>query len=319
MDKSVSVIIPTYNRCRLVMDAVESVTNQGMSDVEVVVVDDGSTDNTRALFDRSHKNVRYIYQENKGVSAARNRGVAESTGQFIAFLDSDDLWAPGKLRSQIGLVTSNSVLSFQGVEWFVDRKEDEPLLQQASHVKWPRLDSNGFLRDPLLDVAEGRYLHLGSMLCTREAFMQIGWFDTSLRLGEDEDWFSRASLQKRLHYTSKPFLRRRFHVSQTATDSEDALRNLVEVFERIVARTSRLHPKASRAASRRLAAKWSQLANCLHGQSRRDEAIEAMIRSYGITPLNLPRLAKLLLMLSRRLDVGRLCREVANREPQDRR
>ncbi|WP_283193192.1 glycosyltransferase family A protein [Rhizobium sp. AN80A] len=186
------------------MAAVESVLSQGISGVEVIVVDDGSTDGTRELFQEHRPGVRYVYQQNGGVSAARNRGVVESSAKLIAFLDSDDLWAPGKLRAQLDRVTSDGVLSFQGVGWFVDTDEDTSLLKQVSQVIWPRIDADGFVVDAVLDVAEGRYFHLGTMLCTRAAFLEVGFFDPALSMGEDEDWFSRASLTKRFHYDSSP-------------------------------------------------------------------------------------------------------------------
>ena len=93
-----SVIIPTFNRADLVLNAVISVLEQTFSNYEVVVVDDGSTDETRALLQPYADRIRYFYQENAGVSAARNRGIAESRGEYLAFLDSDDLFAPRMLE-----------------------------------------------------------------------------------------------------------------------------------------------------------------------------------------------------------------------------
>lgn len=299
VDRTVSVIIPTFNRGQLVMAAVESVLSQGISGVEVIVVDDGSTDGTRELFQEHRPGVRYVYQQNGGVSAARNRGVVESSAKLIAFLDSDDLWAPGKLRAQLDRVTSDGVLSFQGVGWFVDTDEDTSLLKQVSQVIWPRIDADGFVVDAVLDVAEGRYFHLGTMLCTRAAFLEVGFFDPALSMGEDEDWFSRASLTKRFHYDSSPLLQRRFHSNQTPNDSEKSLRSLKTVFERIVDRTAEGHKRASRVAVKRLAAKCSHLANYLNAGHRYGEASREMVKAYSLTPFNMLRLMKLLLFAGR--------------------
>ena len=294
----VSVIIPTYNRRKFILQAVKSILAQGIDDIEVIVVDDGSTDGTSALFQPPPHRVRYIYQENAGVSAARNRGVAESSGALIAFLDSDDLWAPGKLRAQLDIDLSDLVLSFQGVSWFVDDKDDGSRLLAADQVTWPRLNAEGFIENPVLDIAEGRYLHLGTMLCTRQAFLDVGWFNTALTMGEDEDWFSRASLLKSFHYTPSPYLKRRFHAEQTSDYSEKSIKSLIRVFEGIVTRTARSHPRAARVARKRLAAKWSHLANCLNSQKRPHEAIKAMKTAWTLTPYNLARLFKLLVMSS---------------------
>src|SRR5262245_47409787 len=93
----VSVLVPTYNRSKLVRRAVESALAQSYRRLEVLVVDDGSSDDTRQVIEGMDPRVRYIRQANAGVSAARNRGIAEARGEFVAFLDSDDEWLPWKL------------------------------------------------------------------------------------------------------------------------------------------------------------------------------------------------------------------------------
>ena len=97
----VSIVIPTYNRADFVREAITSVLQQDYPDVDLIVVDDGSRDDTAAVVSGFGPAVRYLYQENRGVSAARNRGVAASTGGLIAFLDSDDLWLPSKVSAQV--------------------------------------------------------------------------------------------------------------------------------------------------------------------------------------------------------------------------
>ena len=97
----VSVVIPTYNRAGFVREAITSVLRQDYPDIELIVVDDGSHDNTAAVVSGFGPAVRYLWQENRGVSAARNRGVATTTGDLIAFLDSDDLWLPSKVSAQV--------------------------------------------------------------------------------------------------------------------------------------------------------------------------------------------------------------------------
>ena len=97
----VSVVIPTYNRADFLREAIASVLQQDYPDVELIVVDDGSCDGTAAVVSGFGPAVQYLWQENRGVSAARNRGVAASTGDLIAFLDSDDLWLPRKISAQV--------------------------------------------------------------------------------------------------------------------------------------------------------------------------------------------------------------------------
>ena len=103
----VSAVIPTYNRVKFVHEAIASVLRQDYPDVELVVVDDGSRDGTASVVREFGVAVRYLWQENRGVSAARNRGAAVCTGDFIAFLDSDDLWMPGKVSAQVAYFESH--------------------------------------------------------------------------------------------------------------------------------------------------------------------------------------------------------------------
>ena len=104
----VSVIIPTYNRGWVVKEAIDSVLDQDFSDYELIVVDDGSNDNTREILEAYGKAITVLQQSNRGVSAARNRGIAEAAGRLIAFLDSDDLWLPRKLTAQVKFFEENA-------------------------------------------------------------------------------------------------------------------------------------------------------------------------------------------------------------------
>lgn len=108
MDQPIfSVIIPTFNRARFLPDALDSVFVQGVPDVQVIVVDDGSTDNTEAVVTAYGRGVQYVRQKNSGVAAARNTGVNLATGRFISFLDSDDVWLPGKMKAELSIFDGN--------------------------------------------------------------------------------------------------------------------------------------------------------------------------------------------------------------------
>ena len=201
------------------------------------------------------------------------------------------------MKAQIDKVSTENVLSLEGVEWFVDREEDWALLKECEHVKWPRCGTDGYITDPVFDVAEGRYLHLGTLLCWKSAFLKVGLFDDTLCMGEDEDWFSRASLMMRFHYIPDPFLKRRFHANQTGQEREECLRSLISVFENIKNRTKGIHPNAYAVANSRLAAKWSHLANCLAHQRQCMEASRAAFTAFTFEPLRVQRLMKAGLML----------------------
>ena len=97
----ISVIIPTFNRVEFISEAIDSVLSQTYSNFEIIVVDDGSTDNTKQLLTKYGSRITYDFQENKGVSSARNKGLDIAKGEWIAFLDSDDIWLPEKLSLQM--------------------------------------------------------------------------------------------------------------------------------------------------------------------------------------------------------------------------
>lgn len=297
----VTVVIPTFNRERYIAECIESVIAQGRADMEIIVVDDGSTDETRKVLDRYLNEVRYIFQDNKGVSAARNVGVREARGKYVCFLDSDDIWKPNKLNVQVALSANDDVLCFHGVEWFEDGVGDAYLAARVGPAKWPRNDDDGYIADPVLDVAEGRYLQIGTLFCSKKAFMDVGFFDEKLCMGEDEDWFSRAAMSKRFRYAQEPYLRIRVHGSQTSVEREESLRSQISVFENIRARTGKYHPKAFEVATRRLAAKWSHLANTLDRDGHRSHAWRAAFRAFQLQPARLSRLVKTVILLTKYL------------------
>ena len=108
----ISVIIPTFNRKYVLYRAIESVANQTRPPIEIIVVDDGSTDGTKDWLVNSFPSIRYIYQDNKGVSFARNRGIEVSKGSWVSFLDSDDEWIPTKLEEQESYIIENPETKF---------------------------------------------------------------------------------------------------------------------------------------------------------------------------------------------------------------
>jgi len=174
---SVSVIVPVFNGEAHVRDARASIVRQGYPGIEVVVVDDGSTDGTAAIVDEPGFATRAIHQRNVGPAAARNRGLEASTGALIAFLDADDLWPDDKLATQ--------------VERLVREPELDVVMGRIKYVAldgavMPALDFEDPVEKTLTNV------HLGSAVFRRRAFERVGGFDEELRFSEDHDWFLRA-------------------------------------------------------------------------------------------------------------------------------
>jgi len=193
----VSVIIPVYNGARYVVDAIGSVLEQTHRDLEIVVVDDGSTDDSPAILGRFAAPVRVIRQENGGTGAARNRGVSASRGELLAFLDQDDLWMPAKLTMQIAALRTHAELEavFGMVEQFHSPELGEGFRQR---IPIPRAPIPGYLPS--------------AMLVKRTAFERIGPFGERWQLVEWTEWFVRAiELGLVLSVLPEVVARRRLH------------------------------------------------------------------------------------------------------------
>lgn len=205
----VSVIIPTYNRRKYVQEAIDSVLAQTFTDYEIIVIDDGSTDGTdEALQVRYGDRIHYEWQENQGESVARNRGIELARGEYIAFLDSDDLWLPEKLEKQITLLSSDSELGAVFCQALAIDREGTPL-------------SLPFLGDALTptDLAvEGllfRNTVIGpsTLVVAKLVLEQVGGFDSDIRYAEDWDLCLRIRLYRTIDYVKKPLACIRQHTT----------------------------------------------------------------------------------------------------------
>ena len=171
----VSVVIPVHNGGRFLAEAIDSVLAQGYPHREVVVVDDGSTDDSAAI--ARARPVRYQRQENQGVAAARNAGLAAARGELIAFLDQDDVWLPHKLDAQVAFL-----LEHPSVDMVISPLEVE-VEPGAAPLSW-------FEPDAGMDVQLVPLL--GTLLAWRRCFDRVGGFDTRYEIASDTDWIMRA-------------------------------------------------------------------------------------------------------------------------------
>jgi len=187
----VSVVIPTFNYGHLVGEAVDSVLAQSYPRVEIVVVDDGSTDDTRQRLEKYGERMRYQYQPNAGLSAARNAGIGLARGELIALLDSDDAFHPEKLAVQVRYLADHPEMGLVGTDSF----SDEP-------VKWSDLPCDGlqmYAQEVTLQqvVIKCRFAP-SSVLMRRECFERAGPFDTELKSVEDRDMWIRVAARDRM-------------------------------------------------------------------------------------------------------------------------
>jgi len=207
----ISVIIPTYNRGWTIGEAVDSVLAQDYRDFELIVVDDGSTDNTPEILDAYRGTIKVFRQENQGVSAARNRGIDEASGGFIAFLDSDDLWLPQKLSRQVEFFnTTPDALICQTEEvWIRNGVRVNP---KKRHKK-----PSGMIFEPSLALC----LVSPSAVMMRRSLLEIvGNFDETLPACEDYDLWLRISCRFPIYRIDTPLIiKRGGHEDQLSASS----------------------------------------------------------------------------------------------------
>jgi glycosyltransferase involved in cell wall biosynthesis len=210
----ISIVIPTYNRAQQVKATLESVLAQTYPEFEAIVVDDGSTDGTGEALQQlisqqggNGKQIRYFFQPNQGQSAARNKGIAEARGEWIAFLDSDDVWLPEKLEWQV-----------RAIEQF--RNDCGACFTDVRFVNHPGMDTTGFLgvgrcyeqdigidADAVRNLAKSFSNYIVSTLLARaDLVKQIAGFDPHIQFAEDQDYNFRLSLLTPFCYVNKPLV-----------------------------------------------------------------------------------------------------------------
>jgi len=247
----VSVIIPTYNRAQLCKSAVESALSQTHGNVEVLVIDDGSTDNTREVISGIDNRVKYLYQANAGVSAARNTGLMAATGDYVAFLDSDDAWLPWKLEAQLsvfksfpdaGMVWTNmkavdengAVLHESFLELMYGGYKD---FDRETHFRENRLLSDVWDECPSVFADKkcytgnifsrmflGSLVHTSTVLLRRDRQQKVGLFDVSLiKLGEDYDYHFRTCRVGDVAYLDAPSILYRIGADDQLTAQENTI------------------------------------------------------------------------------------------------
>ena len=193
----ISVIIPTYNRKKTLARAIQSVINQSLSPFEILIIDDGSNVGTEEWVKDNFQNIKYIYQNNRGVSSARNIGIENANGDWVAFLDSDDEWLPNKLDEQVKAIDSNPEIKFFHTNeiWI---RNGVRVNQMKKHKKY-----GGYIFEKCLDICR---VSPSSVLIQKEVFDNIGVFDESLRVCEDYDLWLRITSKYPVVFLDVPLI-----------------------------------------------------------------------------------------------------------------
>lgn len=225
----VSVVIPCYNSALYIDEAIRSVLAQTYQNVETIVVDDGSTDDTKAVLIPYLDRVTYIHQENRGVSAARNLGVHHAKGQLIAFLDADDIWMPNKLEKQVEFLQKRPEVSlvFGDAEIF-----DVSGIIVRSFISEKRIasdlaDSEIVMTESFLLLIRENFIVTSTVAVRRSCLEKVGGFDESLRSVEDRDLWLRIGRTFAIGYIPVVVTRKRVHESNLSSN------NLVATISRV--------------------------------------------------------------------------------------
>jgi glycosyltransferase involved in cell wall biosynthesis len=227
--QTVSVIIPTYNRAGAVCQAIESALGQTVPPAQIIVVDDGSQDGTRERLTPYLDRISYVFQENQGVSAARNRGVREAKSELIAFLDSDDVWHPRKLEVQLHYLQQYPETALIGAVSFVDTAADWPPLPDVARLTGHRV--------ALEDVVVRSPFATSTVVMRKRCMDVVGFFDTRLRNAEDRDMYIRVASRfplVKLHATLVRGGSQADHLSAASIRTEQFTRKmLLGAFQRV--------------------------------------------------------------------------------------
>jgi GT2 family glycosyltransferase len=253
MSPMVSVVIPTYNRAAAVVEAIDSVLAQGLIDLEIIVVDDGSSDGTGDVVATTfgdEPRLRYRYQPNAGVPAARNTGLDLATGAYVAFLDSDDTWQPWHLRLMLaaldreptagmiwtetdavdaeGSVASASALSTLLSAYARFSKDDlfavsSPLAGLATDIPSAYADRRLYVGDVFSPMVMGNLVLTSSVVIRRERLEMVGRFDPRLKVGEDYEFFLRACRAGPVAFADIPDVRYRIGTADKLGGSSSGL------------------------------------------------------------------------------------------------
>lgn len=281
MRDKVTVIIPAYNRSEYLLEAIQSVIAQGYEFKEIIVVDDGSTDDTKEKLELliASGKIRYHHQENSGRSAARNKGISLARGDYIAFLDSDDLLEPGTLERQVGYLMKNPHMGLVhgGYVKFDDRNNNLGYRNPSWFSGWiyPEilLKWNALLATP-------------TVMIPRRVLGEVGGFNEDLFIGEDLDLWRRIARRYPFGFVHGSLARIRVHSGNTSANAIDTTRE----FERYLAKAFADDPDLSNRFKRRALSRMYGNQAYIMLSSREDDLISAARtnakRSIAHDPLN---------------------------------
>ena len=284
-EPSVSVVIATYNRGSLLRATLESVLQQSFGSYEVLVVDDGSTDQTRELLASYGDRIRSYYQENRGPSAARNLGVRHARGKWIAIQDSDDICASDYLENLYGFVEKQpdvGMVFANGAYLGGPEHNRDTIIPKE---KSARLAAGGVM---LADLFDKSIVRLQAALVSKEAYWAVGGLDENLRISMDLDLAFRLYMRYPVAYLDEVVFYYRKHEGNIGSNQELRLTENIRVIEKLLEAFPEAWKILGRTrVARRLAYRYYRLAKGRWKEGRKEKAREALTQAVALSPFTL--------------------------------
>jgi glycosyltransferase involved in cell wall biosynthesis len=260
-DMSVSAVIPTYNCARLLPQAIQSAILQSHRLREIIVVDDGSTDTTEECVHPFLPQIRYIKQENRGLAGARNRGIRESTGEFVAFLDADDVWLTEKTEKQLSAFRSfpNAALAFTDAQVLSPGGETMPTFMFGKGAR------DGYVFDALL---RSSFILPSTAMIRRACFDDVGLFDEDLLCVEDLDLWLRITRKYRVNMVDEPLAVWRRQEGGLTAKAINMANGTIQVYRKLLSESCDLTSDEMRIAKHRIASCYFDVAFALREQNK---------------------------------------------------
>ena len=227
MSFTVSVVIPTFNYGRFIAGAINSVLAQTYPIAEIIVVDDGSTDDTEKVVASFGDKVKYIKQKNGGVCAARNTGVKNSSGELIAFLDADDIWLSEKIEKQVAKFQDDTQIGLVHCQMREFDTETERTVHLHLDGEEGEVADLLLLYNKIVIIGPG-----GSILVSRKAFDEVGGFDSKLTVGEDWDFCYRVARKYKVGFVREILVDYRHHGKNSSRNAKEVERSMKICFEK---------------------------------------------------------------------------------------
>ncbi|MDF1584743.1 MAG: glycosyltransferase family 2 protein [Methyloprofundus sp.] len=233
----ISAIIPAYNSQDFILDAIQSIQNQTHPVDEIIVIDDGSTDNTRLILASKANDIKYIKQKNQGPSAARNTGIKAAQGDWIAFLDADDQWLPDKIEKQLIILEKSPELQLISGDMQEIGINNELITQSvlAKHHQLTQFQNNQSLpiKNALAELVNKNFIPTGTVLVKRATLIEAKLFNTAIRFGEDLELWAKIAAKHPITCLPEILMLRRLHSQNATTSTMPMLIDLVKVMQSI--------------------------------------------------------------------------------------